>query len=344
MHVAVTTIRGAEEVTVGKIKVRSVSSVILFSALTALITLAQSAIGQESGPRYAVPVEKLCPAYSLGPLDQIVVRSLNGERLNETLMVAEDNTITLPLIGKLAVAGMSAEELQQKANQKLKAFIRDPNISVSLATPQSRHVSIIGSVNQPGVRAVRGCTTLIEVISMAGGLQPDAGNVIEITRSARTSAGEDTPQPLGAAAPEVIHVRVSDLIEASRPEANILIQPGDVVSVPRSRLIYVVGAVQKAGGFVLNERDSLSALQALSLAGGLAPTPAPQSARILRGSGTSNRTEIAVDMRKILNGKSPDVLLQADDILFIPSSTLQKVTVRTIEAAIQTATGIAVWH
>jgi polysaccharide export outer membrane protein len=330
---------------VGKIKVRSVSGVILLSSLTASITLAQSAIGQDASPGPAALTEELCPAYTLGPVDQIVVRSLNGERLNETLTVAEDNTITLPLIGRLAVAGMSAEELQQKVNQQLKAFIRDPNVSVSLATPQSRHISVIGSVNQPGVRAIRGCTTLIEVISGAGGLQPDAGNIIEITRSApRSSAGGKTFQPSGAASPEVIHIRVSDLIEARRPDANILIQPGDVVSVPRSRLVYVVGAVQKAGGFVLNERDSMSALQALSLAGGLAPAPSPQGARILRGSGTSNRIEIAVDMRKILNGKTPDVLLQPDDILFIPGSTMQKVTVRTMEAVIQTATGIAIWH
>lgn len=320
--------------------------VILSYTLLLSMGASVSAVAQDSAQEPGVQTEQRCPRYVLGPFDQIVVRGLNGERINETLTVASDGSITLPLVGRMIVTGTPAEDLQRRLNDQLKPFVLEPNVLVSLAGPQSRHVSILGAVNQPGVHVIRGCGTLVDAISRAGGLRQDAGNMIKITRSAtRIPAGKDplqTDQDSGADY-QVIDIRVSDLIEAHRPEANVLLQPDDTISVPRAQLVYVVGAVQRAGGFPLNERDTISVLEALSLAGGLASTPAAQRSRIIRGP-DAKRTEIAVDLRKILNGKHPDVLLQADDILFIPSSTPQKVAMRTVEAVIQTATGLAIWR
>jgi polysaccharide export outer membrane protein len=287
-------------------------------------------------PESSITGELPCSRYPLGPLDQIAVRSLNGEKINETVTVGGDGTITLPLVGRLVASGLTSEDLQRRLNTELKPYVREPNVAVSIVTAQSRHISVLGAVNQPGVHVIRGCSHLIDAISRAGGLRQDAGNSIKVTRTAASATG-------GAANYRIIDISISDLIQAQKPEANIVVEPEDVISIPRGQLVYVVGAVQKAGGFVLNERDTMSVLQALSLAGGLGATPAPQNARILRGS-NEKRKEIAVDVRNILDGKHADVALLPDDILFIPSSTSKKVAIRTLEAVIQTATGLVIWR
>src|SRR5260370_15449747 len=129
------------------------------------------------------------------------------------------------------------------------------------------------------------------------------------------------------------------------PEENILIQPNDVISVPRAELIYVVGEVKKAGGFPLDGHESLSVLRAISLSEGLLPTASPAGVRIHRGGqGVGERQEIAVDLKRILSGKAPDVSLQPDDILFVPSSASKKAGIRAIEAAIQLGTGVVIWR
>lgn len=110
-------------------------------------------------------------------------------------------------------------------------------------------------------------------------------------------------------------------------------------------MVYVVGAVKKAGGFPLNERESVSVLQALSMAEGLGPTPKAQDSKILRAvPGDSERTQIPVDLRKVMTGKAEDMALRPNDILFVPDSTAKKAGIRAIEAAIQTATGVVIWH
>ena len=110
-------------------------------------------------------------------------------------------------------------------------------------------------------------------------------------------------------------------------------RPNDIISVPRAETIYVLGAVKRAGGFVLNERDALSVLQALSLAEGLDRTASPQKAKILRmAPGTTRRTELPVNLKQIFSGKATDVALQPDDILFIPDSAEKRAALRTLEA------------
>jgi polysaccharide biosynthesis/export protein len=124
-----------------------------------------------------------------------------------------------------------------------------------------------------------------------------------------------------------------------------LVRAHDVISVPRAEMVYVVGEVIRAGGFVLNEKENLSVLQALSLAGGLQPEAAPKNARILRAATKAEeRKEVEVDVKSILQGKVPDVSLMADDILFIPGSGTKKASRRVLEAAIQTISGVAIWR
>jgi polysaccharide biosynthesis/export protein len=196
------------------------------------------------------------------------------------------------------------------------------------------------------VHQIRGSRTLLEIVSMAGGLRTDAGPVLTVTRLKETGK---LPLPTVLSDPTdrywVAEVNIEAMMSGSHPEYNISVLPNDVISVRRAEMVYVVGDVLRAGGFVLNSKKSISVLQALSLAGGLGRTAAPKGGRIIRPSkqNAQERQEIAVDLKKILSGKAPDMPLYPEDILFVPDSMSKKFAIRTSEAAIQTLSGIMIW-
>jgi polysaccharide export outer membrane protein len=140
-------------------------------------------------------------------------------------------------------------------------------------------------------------------------------------------------------------VNLKQIMDAEDPQGNILIFPHDVITVPKAEMVYVIGDVKRSGGFALGQDESISVLQALSLAEGLNGTADTRHARILRlDTNTSQRVETYVDVKKILSGKSGDVRLLGDDILFIPGSIGKKTTLRAIEAAVQTGSGLVIWR
>jgi polysaccharide export outer membrane protein len=143
---------------------------------------------------------------------------------------------------------------------------------------------------------------------------------------------------------QVGSVTIKSVTEARNPRENITVLPNDVVSVPKADLVYVIGAVKKAGGFVLNEKEKISVLQALSLAEGLDRAAASKDAKILRPSEGDARQEIPVNLKEVLAGKSGDVALRANDILFIPTSGPKTALGRGVEAAISIGTGIAIYR
>jgi polysaccharide export outer membrane protein len=207
-------------------------------------------------------------------------------------------------------------------------------------------VSVLGAVRNPGVLQVAQHRRLLEVLSLAGGLAPEAGDKIKISR--RMSVGQLPLKDAKADSSneyEVGQIDVRTLMHAQQPELNIEVLDNDVITVPRAESVYVIGAVKKAGGFPLNDRDQMSILQALSLAEGLDRAASPKSVRLLRENGSGNdRTEIAINLKLIMAGSAPDVPLRANDILFVPTSQTKVVSTRAIEAAIGVGTGLAVFH
>ena len=283
--------------------------------------------------------------YVLGPGDQITIRALDAEEISDKpFTIDSSGSVNLPMVGRVQASGLTVPQFEAALTDKLHKYIWNPHPTVTVTDFHSQPVSVIGAVNIPGVVQLRGEKTLIEVLSMAGGLRTDAGSRVTIQRES-----EQPPIALPGAKLDstgrymVAEVNLRSIMDNAHPEENIAIEPHDVISVPRADMIFVVGEVHKSGGFLLNERSTMSVLQALSLAEGLESTAAPAAARILRGSG-ENRAEIPVDVKRILTGKIADVSLHADDILFIPSSLPKKAAIRTIEAAIQMGTGYAIWR
>ena len=143
----------------------------------------------------------------------------------------------------------------------------------------------------------------------------------------------------------VAEVNVKRILNADSPEENIQIQPFDVISVPKAELVYVVGNVKRSGGFVLGDREKVTALQALSMAEGLDRDASSNGAKILRKPPEGGeRQELQVALGDILKGKKSDVPMEPDDILFVPSSVGKKVVMRTVEAAISIGTGVAIFR
>jgi polysaccharide export outer membrane protein len=287
------------------------------------------------------------PLYHLGPGDEIRVQQPYAEELDGKIARIDDaGFATLPLVGKVKVGGLTVEQAESQLTSRLSELLLHPEPIISIVEYRSQPVSVVGAVNNPGVIQLQGSKTLLEMLSLAGGLRQDAGSEVEITRhlaNGRVPVGKEKLDPSGEFSTATIDL--TKLMNGTSPGANILISPNDVITVPRAELIYVTGDVKKPGGFPLNSGAGISVLQAVSLAEGLGPQAAPKNAKIfrLRGEGPE-KDEIPVDVARIQAAKSADVTLKAGDILFVPDSTSKKAGIRAAEAAIQTITGVVIWR
>jgi polysaccharide export outer membrane protein len=290
---------------------------------------------------------KVRSTYLLGPDDELEISGPELDELaNKPARIDDDGYIQVPLAGRIHVAGLTVQQSEQEINKHLSAYIRHPEVVVNVKELRSQPVSVLGAVNAPGVHQVQGHKTLLEMLSLAGGMRSDAGYNIRITRQVEWGCIPLPNAALDASGRfNVGEVNLKQIVEAKNPEENIQILPHDVISVPKAEMVYVIGEVKRSGGFVLGEHESISVLQALSLAEGLNGTADASHARILRlNREADQREEMEVDVKQILTGKKRDVPLQGTDILFIPGSTGKKAALRGIEAAIQTGTGLVIWR
>ena len=286
--------------------------------------------------------------YILGPGDLLEIRVFQVEELNTTVRVGLTGTITLPLLGQLRAADLTPLELQFKiANRLAEKYVQDPQVTIFVQEYQNQPVSIIGAVEKPGVYQLTTRKTLIEMLSLAGGLakkntQP-AGRTVLITRP--EGFGDLQPADgLEVLGPHKVAVNLRGLLYSQQEHLNIQIRPRDIIIVSKADVIYVAGEVKQPGGFVLDDEEKVTVLQALAMARGFDRYPAKGSARIIRRFEDGSRQEIPVHLGKILKGKSPDPLLIANDILFIPSSKGKGAAMRGTEAVISVVSGLLIWR
>jgi polysaccharide biosynthesis/export protein len=286
--------------------------------------------------------------YVIGSGDLIAVDVFDVPELSRDVRVNESGYISLPLMpAKVRAEGLTTFQLQDKLAELLQTngLVSSPQVSVSLKERNSQPITIIGSVKTPMViQAVRQ-TTLLQALSQAGGVAEDAGNAVIVTRPAeKAPLPSDPDAPPMAAEPRSYTIKLTDLLETGDSRFNIPLLGGDVVSVPRAGIIYVVGAVNRPGGFVMqNDYDRMTTLKMLSLAGGPVNTAKIKSAVILRKNPeTGKRDEVPVDLNKVMKLKTEDVALQANDILFVPDSAGKRALHRTGDIAVSLTTGIAI--
>jgi polysaccharide export outer membrane protein len=285
--------------------------------------------------------------YVIGSGDLLGVEVFDVPELSREVRVNETGFISLPLIPvKVRASGLTTFQLQDKIAELLQTngLVSTPQVSVGLKEQHSQPITVIGSVRNPMVIQAIRQTTVLQALSQAGGVGPDAGNTIIVTRSASPSpeSGE-TDAGNAPGEPQTFVISLADLLESGDSRFNIVVLGGDVISVPRAGIIYVVGAVTHPGGFVMqNDRDRMTTLKILSLAGGATGTAKVKEAVILRKNvGTGKRDEVPVDLNKVMHLKTEDVMLQDSDILFVPDSNGKKALHRAGDVALSLTTGIA---
>jgi polysaccharide export outer membrane protein len=285
-------------------------------------------------------------SYVLGPEDLITVRVFAADDIpDKPAQVDNNGSVTLPMIGLVHAAGLTVEQFQANLVTAYKKYFKDPQVTVQVNEFHSQPVSVAGNVNTPGVVQLRGNRNLMEVISMAGGLRPEAGDQALITRN----LSEGTIPVSGAFTDptgkySVAHINIREVMSGKDPVGNIVMKPHDVVTIPRARMIYVLGNVTKPGGFVLTDNESMSISKAIALAGGWDKTASLSGARVLRASGGAEREQIPLNVKKILENKAPDVEMRPDDILYIPNSNSKTFGAMGLASAIGVGTGIAIWR
>jgi polysaccharide export outer membrane protein len=264
----------------------------------------------------------------IGAGDLLKVSVLGAPDSDQEVRVDASGNVSLNFIGAVPVAGKTTEQAQAAIAKKYVAggFFTDPQVSVFAKEYVTQGVSVLGEVQKPGVYPILGARTLFDVLSLAGGTTPKAGKVVSITH-------RDKPQT-------PISVSLSnDAAESVR--SNVDIYPGDTIVVSKAGIVYIVGDVHRPSGVPM-ENGSMTVLQAIAMAEGTNPTAKLNGAKLIRKS-ANGPVEMPLALKDMLASKSPDVHLQAEDIIFVPSSVAKNATKRTLEAIIQTATGVAIY-
>jgi polysaccharide biosynthesis/export protein len=295
---------------------------------------AQALSTQAAVPEHA---KKDAQSYVVGPDDQVTIWVLECDEITgKTFTIDKSGSVSLPLVGRMHVAGFTVEQFEVALRDRLHRFLRDPEVSITVTDFRSQPVSVIGAVNRPGVYQLRGGRTLLDALTEAGGLRADAGTTGRLERDpewGRIPLADATTDP--ASGGSVAEINIRKILASGDSEGNIDLRPHDVISVPASEMVYVIGEISKPGSFAVHENGSLSILQAISMAGGLTKIAAPSVAKILRPvNGSPERAEIPVDITKLMAGKSKDVDLLPNDILLVPDSSGKKFKARAIDTAI----------
>lgn len=263
----------------------------------------------------------------LGPGDLIEVNVYNVPELTSKVRVSNIGDIYLPLVDYVHVDGLTLEEAQSLIEKRLSdgGFVRNPHVTLFVDEGTSQGVTVLGEVMRPGIYPDTPDHKLYQVISEAGGFNSTASRKISVLR-------RNEKEPIRIDLPRNL---------AEDTSGNIDILPGDTITVPRAPIVYVVGDVNRPSGFLV-DNGTLTVLQALALAGGTNHTAKLSGARIIHKSPTG-MIEKKVEIKKMLEAKSPDVTLQADDILFVPVSGGRVLASATFSAAMSAATAVAIY-
>jgi polysaccharide export outer membrane protein len=265
----------------------------------------------------------------IGADDTVAIMALQSEELNHTWRVNGDGDLELPLVGRMHAEGLTADQFQQQLGTALKQFIIDPQVTVYIAEFRSQRVTVTGAVHRPGTFQTEGPKTLWTVLTMAGGLEKSPGATVAITRQIRYGAIPLPGSKLSADGQySTINLQVTDVLNTTSPESNLLIQPNDTISVSTDeRLVFIIGEVIKPGAVELVTHDSISMMQVLAAAEGLSKLANPAHSEIMRKNSQGLYEKVGtIDLKKLVNGHIEDRMLTAGDIVVVPSSTLKTYT------------------
>lgn len=292
--------------------------------------------------------------YIIAPGDLLDVYVVDVPEFSREYRVGPDGNITLPMLHQpIEAAGLAPDQLSSVIEAKLHSagLVTHASVMVSVKASRVHSVAITGAVTNPQIYPIFGETNLLNVLTQAGGLATDASNTAVITRGGTAMRvlvfQNSTGGKPGDAPPTTIRVNLKKLFDSADSKSNIPIYPGDTVTVLRAGIVYVVGAVNRAGGYTLaGSWQNMTVLKAIALAGNVTSTAKQKNAVIIRKepSAPGGHVQIRINLKKILAGKAPDQKLAANDILFVPDSTGKKAFRRGVEAVLGVGTGLLIYH
>jgi polysaccharide export outer membrane protein len=265
----------------------------------------------QEGPDVKAARDSLVKAYRIGPGDLLEVRVFELDQLDQTVRVSEDGSITLPLVGRVPVEGLTQEGVVQKLTQLLQAkYVKNPQVTIFIKEYKSQQVAVIGAVGNPGSYELVGRKNLLQIISQAGGFTDQATNEIFILRGGPD--GKD----------ETVSIDLRDLLVNGNQALNVPIEPNDVINVPVDREIrvFVMGRVNLPGAMKFKISERVTLLQAVAQAGGLAEGAKKSAVMITRKAKDGREQKIKVNLKDVISGKRKDVMLQEGDVVFVPES------------------------
>ncbi len=325
------------------------------------VQVARSQETHETPPQKSVKVQELAVPASAQPVDATIgsgdllhVDVFDVPELSRDVRVSDTGDISYPLIpGKIAAAGLTPFQLESKIGQLLLAngLVSHPQVSVFVKEQNSQPVTVVGAVGHPMVYQVLRPTTLLEVLTAAGGVSDTAGNIVIVTRPGPPESAVKEEPASATTKPELkeqkITIPLQGLLESGDSVFNIQIYGGDTVTVPSAGIIYVLGSgVSQPGEYVLQNRgEQITALKALALAKGLTTFAKGNSAVIMRlNAQTGQRDAIPIHLKKIEEQKEDDVAMKSNDILYVPDSSGKKALARGTEAALGIGSGLAIYR
>ena len=292
------------------------------------------------------PISNFYGGYQIGVGDILDIHVNDEEEISGRYQVDQNGKVKISLLSSpLDAAGTTTFDLASRISGELKnqQILRDPSTTVLILRAVTQNVSVLGAVVRPGVYPVEKPSTLLDVISQAGGLGPNAGNSLTIFHGSDASGSTATAASAAANGTPVATINITDLLAAKDPSLNRPVHSGDVISVNTAPVVFVVGSVTRPGAFAIQDRRTeMTVLQAVAMAEGPMPNASLGKTIIIRQSTSSKeRKEIPIDLKKVMRGKDTDQVLEANDILFVPQSGLKAGARKLGDMGTQAAVGVA---
>jgi polysaccharide export outer membrane protein len=322
-----------------KRRIKSAAGLMFAVALIATPAAQAQKSPEDSGKPSNQP--SIAEDYKIGPSDVLVVSVTDAPEFGGKFRVSDTGVIEIPGVSTpIRAEDRSPIELAHAIREALvdAKQLRDPHVSVFVDEYHGRTVTILGAVTKPAVYPLSKKTNVLEALSLAGGALPNSGNTVTIVRG--SASAESTNTAVGS----VQIVQMSDLLSGKELSAIPEVKNGDVVNVSSAQLVYVVGAVVKPGGYTMSDPNSgVSVVQAVALAEGLKSVASHHGLIIRQSTSDRARTEIPVDIGQMMAGKSADMVLAPNDILYVPTSGGRQTLKAMGEVGMAAVSGVAIY-
>jgi polysaccharide export outer membrane protein len=275
------------------------------------------------------------PTEKIGKDDLIGITVYDAPELTRTVRVGDDGDIRLPMVKEhIPASGLFPADLEIAIAKVLigENVLVDPIVTVSVVEYRSRPITVVGAVKNPVTFQATGTVTLLDAISQAQGLTENAGSEILVSRSVPGASDKSVTL--------VQRIPVHGLIGGEDPALNLHLEGGEEIRIPEAGRVFVVGNVKKPGAFYITDGSESSVMKALALSEGLDTFSAHRAYIYRLEGGSGGRNEIPIELKKMMDRKSPDVALIANDILYVPSASGLKASMKVLETSIAVGAGL----